>query len=97
VNREPAAVNVVGFLTKLIKKLRVAHGHKKIEAVVRIADDYEQRRLLVAQGVKLVVHSERPNLGDVEGREPYAATYKYALSRFARNEMSRTFSSVSAK
>ena len=47
------AVQIVRLVAQEVEKLGITHGNQEIEAVVRIAHNEEQRRLLVAQRIQL--------------------------------------------
>lgn len=66
---EPPAVHVVRLITQEIEKLCVQDAHDKVEGVVGIGDDNEQRRFPVADGVQLhlVRFHQFPQLFDVKG------------------------------
>ena len=87
------AVHIIGFVTEQIEKLGVDHGDQKVKGAVRIAHDKEQRRFPVTQLVQfqLIVHGGIPDFLNIKGCEPGTAGNKDGLSRFARNELSRTF------
>ena len=40
-DREPAAIHIVGFFAEQVKKLGITHGNKEVEAVVSITHDEE--------------------------------------------------------
>ena len=63
-----AAVHIIRFVAQEVKKLGVNHRNQKVESAVRVRHDEEQRRLLIAQRVKLqlIVHGKVPQLLDVE-------------------------------
>ena len=94
-----AAVLVICLITEQIEKLCVDHGDQEVKCTVRIAHDKEQRRFPVTQLVQfqLIVHGGIPDFLNIKGCEPGTAGNKDGLSRFARNELSRTFSSNSQK
>ena len=50
---KPPAVHIISLITQEVEKLRVEDRHNKVESVVRIGNDNEQRRFAVAYGVKL--------------------------------------------
>ena len=52
-NGKPAAVQIISLITQEVEKLRVEDRHNKIERIVRIRNDNEQCRFVVAYGVKL--------------------------------------------
>lgn len=74
-NRKPAAVNIVRFLTEQVEELGIGHGNQEIEGAVRIAHDQEQRCLLVPEGVQLqfVVDRQLPELLDIKDGQPGTA------------------------
>lgn len=87
------AVHIVRLIAQEVEKLGIAHGNQEIEAVVRIAHNEEQRRLLVAQRIQLqfIIRRQLTQFGDIEHRHPRAAGNQNAFRRFSRNELSRTF------
>ena len=89
----------IGFVTEQIEKLGVDHGDQKVKGAVRIAHDKEQRRFPVTQLVQfqLIVHGGIPDFLNIKGCEPGTAGNKDGLSRFARDKLSRTFSSNSKR
>ena len=91
------AVHVVSLVAQEIEKLGITHSNQEIKAVVRIAHNEEQRRLLVAQRIEFqfVIRRQLTQFGDVEHRQPRAAGNQNAFRRFSRDEKSRTFSSNS--
>ena len=88
-NRQPPAVNVVGFLTQEVEQLRVAHGNEEIKSVVGIAHNEEQRRFLVPQGVQgqLVIGRQFSKFLDVEGGKPRTAANQDALGCLAGRQL----------
>ena len=40
-DREPAAIHIVGFFAEQVEKLGITHGNKEVEAVVSITHDEE--------------------------------------------------------
>ena len=52
-NRQPATIYVISFITQEIEKLCVCHGYQEVEGIVSIADDDKEGSLLVSQGIKL--------------------------------------------
>ena len=98
-DRQLTAVHIIGFVAEQIEKLGVDHGNQEVKGAVRIAHDEKQRRFPVAQLVQfqLIVHGGIPDFLNIEGGEPGTAGNKDGLSRFARDKLSRTFSSNSQK
>ena len=72
---QPPAVHVVGFVAQQVEKLCVKDRHDKVKGVVRVSDDNEQCRFLVAQCVKLhfVGFQKLPQLPYVKGGKPRPA------------------------
>ena len=98
-DRQLTAVHIIGFVAEQIEKLGVDHGNQEVKGAVRIAHDKEQRRFPVTQLVQfqLIVHGGIPDFLNIEGCEPGTAGNKNRLGRFARDKLSRTFSSNSQK
>ena len=94
---QASAVHIVRLVAQEVEKLGITHGNQEIEAVVRIAHNEEQRRLLVAQRIEFqfVIRRQPTQFGDIEHRQPRAAGNQNAFRRFSRDEKSRTFSSNS--
>ena len=74
-DRKPAAVNVVRFLTEQVEELGIGHGNQEIERAVRITHDQEQRCFLIPEGIQLqfVVGRQLPELLDIKDGKPCAA------------------------
>ena len=68
-DRQPAAVHIVGLVAQEIEKLGIDHAGKEVEGVVCVGNDDKQRRFPVAQRVQLqlVIRRDLPQLVDVEG------------------------------
>ena len=47
-DREPAAIHIVGFFTEQVKKLGITHGNQEVKAVIRITHNEEQGSFLVS-------------------------------------------------
>ena len=77
----PPAVEIVGLVAEQVEKLAIHEGGHKVEGAVCITDDNEQRRLAVAQGVKLhlVCFHQITELFDIKGGKPGPAANKYRL------------------
>ena len=86
---QPSAVEVVRFIAKKIEKLTVHERGDEIEGAVGIADDNEQRRLAVAERVKLqfVGFHEFAQLFDIERRKPRTAGNQDTFECFARRHL----------
>ena len=52
-DREPAAIHIVGFFAEQVEKLGITHGNKEVEAIVSITHDEEQGSFPVSQSVQL--------------------------------------------
>lgn len=94
-HRQPAAIYIIGLFAQQVEKLGIGHTDEKIERVVRVGNDDEQRRFAVAQRIQLqlVVGRQLAQLLYVKRGQPRAAGNKDGLGSLARNELSRTFSS----
>ena len=92
-DREPAAVHIVRFLTEQVEELGIGHRDQEVEGAVRITHDQEQRRLLIPEGIKLqfVVGSQLPELLDIKDCQPGTAGNEDRFRCFASNHLSRTF------
>lgn len=79
--------------------LRKCKGHDKVIGAVRIAYQEEQGRFLVPEFIKLqlVIAHNLPELRYIKRGKPCAAGNQYAFGGFARDFLSRTFSSNSQK
>ena len=88
-DRQTPAVHIVGLFAEHIEKLRIAKGDQKIERVVRIAHNEEQRRFLVSQGIQLqfVVGHDLPQLANVKGGQTCSTAHKDALCGLARRQL----------
>ena len=66
---KPPVVNIVRLVAEQVEHLGVHDSDNKVERIVGIADDDEQCRLLISEGIKLqlVVAHQLPQLCDVEG------------------------------
>ena len=84
-NRQSAAVLVIRLITEQIEHLRIHDGTDEIEGVIRIADDHEQGRFPVSEGVQLqfVVAHQLPQLRNVEGSKSGTAANQDRFGRFA--------------
>ena len=84
-NRQSAAVLVIRLITEQIEHLRIHDGTDKIEGVIRIADDHEQGRFPVSEGVQLqfVVAHQLPQLCNVKGSKSRAAANQDRFGRLA--------------
>ena len=78
---------------------RIDHAGKEVEGVVCVRNDDKQRRFPVAQRVQLqlVIRRDLPKLLDVEGGKARTAANQNTFRCFARDKLSRTFSSNSQK
>ena len=94
-DRQTPAVHVVRLVAQKIEKLGIHQRGEKIERVVRIGNDDKQGGPLVAQRVQLqlVVGRQLPKLLNVERGHSCAAGNQDGFCRFARDKLSRTFSS----
>ena len=93
------AVHIVRLIAQEVEKLGITHSNQEIKAIVRIAHNEEQRRLLVAQRIQLqfVIRRQLTQFGDIEHRQPRAAGNQNAFRRFSRDKLSRTFLSFFKK
>ena len=68
-DRQPAAVHVVGFLAQQVEELAVDHGDQNIEGAVRVAHDEKQHSLSVPDGVQFqfVVQGDLPKFLNIKG------------------------------
>ena len=98
-NGQLAAVHIVGLVTQEVKKLGVYHRNQEVKGRIRIRHDEKQGRFLVAQRVQfqLIVHGEVAQFLDVEWGKPSTTGNEDGFCRFARDKLSRTFSSNSQK
>ena len=90
---KPPIVDIIRLVAEQVKKLGVHNRHDKVEGIVGIRDNDEQRRLAVADAIQLhlVVTHQLPQLRDVKRGEPCAAANQDRLGGFARDKLSRTF------
>ena len=67
-DREPAAIHIVGFFAEQVEKLGITHGYKEIKAVVRVTHDEEQGSFPVSQSVQLqlIISRDLTQLCNVE-------------------------------
>ena len=79
------AVHIVRLIAQEVEKLGITHSNQEIEAVVRIAHNEEQRRLLVAQRIEFqfVIRRQLTQFGDIEHRQPRAAGNQNAFRCFS--------------
>lgn len=77
-NRQPAAVHIVSFLTQQIKKLRVDHGNQKIERCIRIRHDQKQGCFPVTDCIQcqLVIRRNLPKLVNIKRSQTSTAANK---------------------
>ena len=91
-NRQSAAIDVIGLFAQEIEQLRVDHGDEEIEGGIGVTHDEEQCCLLItlvvlalrvqenliAQGVKLqlVIHGDLSKLRNVKGGKPGTAGHE---------------------
>ena len=87
-NWQSAAVLVICLVTEQIEHLRVHDGTDKIEGVIRIADDHEQGRFPVSEGVQLqfVVAHQLPQLRNVKGSKSGTAANQDRLRGLASRQ-----------
>ena len=92
-NRQATTVHIIGFITKQIEKLCVAHGNKEVKSRIGVTDDNKQGGFLIPEGIKLqfVIGGQLPKLLNIKGSEPCTTGNKDRLSGFSRDELSRTF------
>ena len=67
-DREPAAIHIVGFFTEQVEKLGITHGYKEIKAVISVTHDEEQGSFPVSQSVQLqlIISRDLTQLCNVE-------------------------------
>ena len=84
-NGEPSVVNIIRLVAEQVEKLGVHNRHDKVEGIVGIGDDDEQRRLAVADAIQLhlVVTHQLPQLRDVKRGKPCTAANQDRLGCFA--------------
>ena len=92
-DREPAAIHIVGFFAEQVEKLGITHGYKEIKAVVRITHNEEQGSFPVSQSVQLqlIISRDLTQLCNVEHRKTRTTGNQDRLGCFARDKLSRTF------
>ena len=92
-DREPAAVHIVGFFAEQIEKLGVTHGDQEVKAIVRVTHNEEQGSFPISQGVQLqlIIGRYLTKLGNVEHGKARTTGNKDRLGCFARDKLSRTF------
>ena len=80
-----SVVNVICFVAQKVEELGIHDCHDKIECIIGIGNDDEQRRLPVSDGVQLhlVVAHQLPQLRDVKRGKPCAAANQDRLGCFA--------------
>lgn len=88
-NGKSASVHIVGLVAEKIKHLRIHDGTDKIEGVIRIADDHEQGRFPVSEGVQLqfVVAHQLPQLCNVKGSKSGTAANQDRFGRFTSRQL----------
>ena len=84
-DRQPAAVYVVGLFAQQVEHLRIAHGDQEIEGAVGIGHDDIQHRFAVAQGIQFqfIIGGQLPQLLNIEAGKPRADADKYTFRRLA--------------
>ena len=90
---EPPIVDIIRLVAEQVKKLGVHDRHDKVEGIVGIRDNDEQRRFAVADAIQLhlVVTHQLPQLRDVKWGKSRAAANQDRLCGFASNKMSIVF------
>ena len=92
-DREPAAIHIVGFFAEQIKQLGVAHRDQEVKAVICITHNEEQGSFLVSQSVQLqlIIGCDLTQLCNVEYRKARTTGNQDRLGCFSRDKLSRTF------
>ena len=92
-DREPAAIHIVGFFAEQVEKLGITHGNKEVEAIVSITHDEEQGSFPVSQSVQLqlIIGRDLTQLCNVEYRKARTTGNQDRLGCFSRDKLSRTF------
>lgn len=84
-NRQTAAIHIIGLFTQQIEKLGVGHRDQKVKGVIGIAHNEEQSRFPVAQGVQLqlIISGQLPQLLNVKGGQTRTAANQNRLGCFS--------------
>ena len=92
-DREPAAIHIVGFFAEQIKQLGVAHRDQEVKAVICITHNEEQGSFLVSQSVQLqlIIGCDLTQLCNVEYRKARTTGNQDRLGCFSSNKMSIVF------
>ncbi len=93
VNRQASAVHIIRFLAQQIEKLGIAERNEEVEGIVGIGHDDKQRRLPVAQSIKLklIISGQIAQLLNIKGSKASSAGDQDAFCCLAQDKMSRTF------
>ena len=96
---EPAAIHIVGFFAEQIKQLGITHGDQEVKAIICITHNEEQSSFPVSQSIQfqLVISCDLAQLCNVKYGKARTTGNKNRLGCFARDKLSRTFSSNSQK
>ena len=84
-DREPAAVHIIRFLTQQVEELGVDHGDQEVESGIRIRHDQEQRCFPVPDGIQfqLIVGCDLSELLNIKDRQPCPTRNEDRLSGLA--------------
>lgn len=92
-DREPAAIHIVGFFAEQVEKLGITHGDQEVKAVIRITHNEEQGSFPISQSVQLqlIIGCDLTQLCNVKYSKARTTGNKNRLGCFSRNKLSRTF------
>ena len=92
-DREPAAIHIVGFFAEQVEKLGITHGDQEVKAVICITHNEEQGSFPVSQSIQLqlVISCDLAQLCNVKYGKARTTGNKDRLGCFSRDEKSRTF------
>ena len=70
-DREPAAIHIIGFFAEQIEKLGITHGDQEVKAVICITHNEEQGSFSISQSVQLqlIIGCDLTQLCNVEYRK----------------------------
>jgi len=92
-NRQSAAIHIVGFFAEQIEKLGITHGDQEVKAVIRITHNEEQSGFPVSQRIQLqlIVGCNLAQLRNIKYGQTRTAGNQNRLGCFSRDKLSRTF------
>ncbi len=88
-NREPAAIHIVGLFAKQVEQLGVTHGDQEVKAVIRITHNEEQGSFPVSQSIQfqLIVGRDLTQLCNIEYGKTRTTGNQDRLGGFAGGQL----------